>query len=319
MSYIISLFFSASKNTMTWVVFCLFLPLIAWGQREIKPCQQMPAFVRTLGFDPEWTALSTSEKNKMGLALVVYQKQENATKPLPNGPRQTVYQDPAWKEAGYLASITTDFNGNIYTVPAPRITLQFNPMEKRNTLYRIEGSTGRMSAFYRFPANPDNGLRNPFGLLGLHYDCSSDQLVVSDLSGSGRQQEKGKIYLLNVKDKKIVDVYPQVDALGLYVAYDENEKKRIYFGSSRSSKVFSMLYAKNGKWDRQSLRLEVNLNGLGPNGDDKAKKIRMNDGELIVSGIAFEYNLQAASEKPETHYHFRWNPNKKSWQLIDWQ
>ena len=64
-------------------------------------------------------------------------------------------------------------------------------------------------------------------------------------------------------------------------------------------------------------RNELSLNGYGPRGDDKARKIKFSNGTMLVNGISFNYNLQASSEKPETLYSFRWNINNKKWELLD--
>ena len=54
-------------------------------------------------------------------------------------------------------------------------------------------------------------------------------------------------------------------------------------------------------------------------GDDKARKIKFSGNQMIVSGTAFNYNLQASSEKPETVYTFIWLPKEQKWGLIQYQ
>ena len=75
----------------------------------------------------------------------------------------------------------------------------------------------------------------------------------------------------------------------------------------------------NGKWIRKSKRKELTLEGYGPRGDDKARKIKFSGNQMIVSGTAFNYNLQASSEKPETVYTFIWLPKEQKWGLIQYQ
>ena len=62
----------------------------------------------------------------------------------------------------------------------------------------------------------------------------------------------------------------------------------------------------------------MSLEGYGPRGDDKARKIKLSGNKLLVSGTAFNYNLQAASEKPETLYTFIWLAKEKKWGLINY-
>ncbi|MFY8023749.1 MAG: hypothetical protein ACOVNO_00280 [Sediminibacterium sp.] len=298
----------------------LFLTTIGINaQQEIKPCQQEPAFIRTLGYDPLWTGMSTSEKTSIGISLIVFEKQAGKSSPNAQTPKQTVYQHPSWKMAGYLSTITFDFKGNIYTIPAPLISMLYNKTEKLNTIYSIDANTGEMSEWKSLPfaAKPSN--KNPFGLLGISYDCSGHFLAAATVAGSDRYNEKGEIYLIDVATQKVTDKLKNIDAMGLSFGIDEAGKKRLYFGKTRSGDIYSVLIAANGTMIKNSVRKELSLEGYGPRGDDKARKIKFNGNQLVISGTAFHYNLQASSEKPETVYTFIWLPKQKKWGLIDYQ
>ncbi len=67
------------------------------------------------------------------------------------------------------------------------------------------------------------------------------------------------------------------------------------------------------------VQLECSVSGIGPRGDDAPRKIRFDCDLMIVNGIAFNYNLQASSEKPETVYVYMRDPSAKTWQLINIQ
>ncbi len=299
---------------------CTYLSSVClYAQREIKPCQQEPAFIKTLGFDPLWTGLSTSEKKAIGICLIAFEKKAGESAPSPQSTKASVYQHPSWKEAGYLSTITFDRQGNVYAIPAPLISMLYNKPEKLNTVYQIDAKTGEMGEWISLPFYGKPGVNNPYGLLGIAYDCLQQTMAVASVAGSDRYNERGVIYLIDVQSKKIVDTIRNIDAMGLAFALDEKGNKRLYFGKTRSGELHSVQVANNGKWIRKTKRKELTLEGYGPRGDDKARKIKFNGNQMVVSGTAFNYNLQASSEKPETVYTFIWLPKEKNWGLNQYQ
>lgn len=298
------------------LLFFLFLGKLCKGQQEIKPCNQVPEFIQTLGFDPLWTALSTSEKKVKGLSLVVYQKNPQQKSPTQNTPRETVYQHPSWSKVGYLSTISFDTKGNAYVIPAPLISMLDNPLNALTTVYQVNHRTGDMEA-WRTIGKKQSSKENPYGFLGITYDCKTDRLAISSVSASTRQQEKGTIYLVQVSSKKIVDSLTAFDAMGMCMAIDETGRKRLYFGSARTGDIYSIAFTSKERFDTKTFRKELTLELLGPRGDDKARKIRFQNNAMIVNGIAFNFNLQASSEKPETLYTFIRNAQSGKWELAD--
>jgi len=299
--------------------FFLFLGIFLSAQQEIKPCNALPAFIQTLGFDPQWTALSSAEKQKKGVVLVVYKKIPGLSSPEANGPRETVYQHPSWRQGGYLSAISFDKKGNAYLIPSPFISMLDNPIEKLNTIYSIDHNTGEMQAWLSLLPAKKTSLQNPYGLMGIAYDCISHHVFAATVAASNRKNEAGLIYMINVERKQKVDSLMGIDAIGLTLAIDELGNKRLYFGKARMGDIFSIAINQQNKFVKSSLRKELSLDGIGPRGDDKARKIRFQNNVMIVNGIAFNFNLQASSEKPETQYKFQWNKQEKKWQLLDLQ
>lgn len=312
-----------SLCTIKWctVLLALWLftfPNNGFAQREIKPCQQEPAFIKTLGYDPLWTALSTSEKTVIGISLVAFEKKFGQSAPTAQTPKLEIYQHPSWKTAGYLSTISFDRTGNVYTVPAPLISMLYNRTEKLNTIYKIEANNGEMNEWINLPFVAKPSSQNPYGLLGINYDCQDHFLVASTVFGSDRYNERGIIYLINPTTKKLTDSIKNFDAMGLGFGIDELNKKRLYYGSARTGNIFSVVVNQKGKMEKKTIRKELSLEGYGPRGDDKARKIKFNGNQLLVNGTAFNYNLQAASEKPETLYTFTWLAKEKKWGLINY-
>lgn len=289
------------------------------AQQAIKSCQKEPAFIQTLGFDPLWTGLSTSEKTTVGISLISFEKKSGLKAPNEKTLKQSIYQHPSWKTGGYLSTITLDVYGNIFTIPAPLISMLYNKIEKLNTIYQINGNSGEMNEFISLPFAAKPGNKNPFGLLGISYDCKDHFLAASTVAGSDRYNENGVVHIINPSTKKIIDTLQNIDVIGMGFAFDEAGKKRLYYGSARTGDIYSVIVSITGKMNKKSKRKELSLDGYGPRGDDKARKIKFNGNQLVISGTAFNYNLQASSEKPETVYTFIWVPKNKKWGLINYQ
>jgi hypothetical protein len=290
---------------------------ISLAQREIKPCQQLPAFITKFGIDPLWSALSTSEKRQMGLVLVELIKTGSESKPSISSFKGQIFQDSSWKMAGWLSSIALDASGNVYCIPAPLVSVLYNLPKNQNTIHRVDANSGTMAAWLKLPMKKYEAGNSPYGLMGICYDCSSGILFASTIAGSKRFSEKGLIYSIKTDSKKIIDSLPATDAIGLTLFFDPIGKKRLLFGKARTGEIWSVLMKNNGHFDKSGLKKELSLESLGPRGDDKARKIRFSNNLLTVNGIAFNYNLQASSEKPETTYEFQWSTKNKTWQLVN--
>lgn len=294
-----------------------FFSMSSIAQREIKPCQKEPAFITKYGIDPLWSALSTSEKHQMGLVLIELIKTGSASKPSMNTIRGRIFQDSSWKMAGWLSGIALDALGNIYCIPAPLVSVLNNHPKNQNTIYQVDANSGIMRTWLKLPPKKYEAGNNPYGLMGITYDCSSGILFAASIAGSKRFAETGIIYAIQSNTKKILDSLTAIDAIGLTLYFDTNGKKRLLFGKARSGEVWSIVLNKTGRFEKNSLQKELSLEGLGPRGDDKARKIRLSNNILTVTGIAFNYNLQASSEKPESIYEFQWNTALKKWGLVN--
>jgi hypothetical protein len=272
------------------------------------PCQRLPQYLPSTGLNPKRCAFSTSEKKIMGLVLVQFPETATDT-----AGRKT-WQHPSWNKFGWMGPITTDAQGNAYTAPVPVINLLDNPVEKQNVVYKTDYQTGEMKPLCDLPNTNSNRLENVFGLLGLYYDCHAQKLYASSVAGSTRSSEKGVLYMIDPQSGEVLDKLGGHDAMGLCVA-GVTGTKRLYFGSSRTSDIYSVTLNKSGKFSG-SVQKECTLEMLGPRGDDKARRIRFEkNGDMMVYAIAFNYNLTAPTEKQETLFRFRYDEEGKKW---DW-
>jgi hypothetical protein len=270
-------------------------------------CKLVPPFVGRLGFNTRNALFSTSEKKMMGLVLI-----ESADPLNPQARVIKKYQDSSWKKAGWLASIQLDEHGNIYTAPAPFISVLNNPASNQNTVYRVNGQNGHMDPFIKLPPPDSATSQNPYGILGMIYLCETGSLYISTVAGSNRHIEKGVLYQADAATGKISAKLTGMDILGMGIAYTGGER-RLFLGSARSSDVYAVALDKEGNFSGKPA-LAFSLDGLGPRGDDKVRRIRTNkDGSLEVHGMEFNFNLIAPTEKQETVYRFVYDESQKKW------
>lgn len=269
-------------------------------------CQVQPGYIAKQGFNPSLSALSSSEKKIKGLVLVQFANESGAV--------GKTWQHPSWSRFGWMGSISSDDKGNSFVAPAPVVSVLDNPTTDQNTIYRVDGQTAEMSVYYRLPI-PDSTTGNPYGLLGLYFDCHSKLLYASSVAGSSSSVEKGIIYAIDPEKAKVVDELRGFDAIGLCVGGITGEKK-LYLGHARDGGIYAVSLTPSGKFTGEP-KLQFSLDMLGPRGDDKARRLRFNQqSELQVWGIEFNYNLTAASEKQESTYRFRYDAVSAKWENI---
>lgn len=275
---------------------------------QTNDCKSQGAFIKKVGFNPARSALSTSENRKMGLQLIQFNVQGDTS----NGGKK-LYQHPSWKTAGWLGPILIDPQGNCFVGPIPVINLLDNPPAKQNIIYKVDATSGEMRPFLELPLAEKISPTNPYGILGFVYLCESNTLYVSTVQGSTRDKEQGFIYAIDATSGKIIDKITNTDVLGMGISYITGIRK-LYFGSARTSDIYSVSLSKNGKFNNHP-SLEFSISDFGPRGDDKARRIKFDKatGNMQVYAIEFNYNLTAPTEKQESIYSFAWDSENKIW------
>lgn len=282
----------------------ILLPFYGTSQNT---CARQPEFVQQLNYDLSRSGFSTSDRMNMGIIFAEFKDPRNP------GEYTRVYQHPSWKSAGFLGSIIFDEAGNIYIAPLPVVNSLHNPAQEKNTIFKIDHASGVMERFFALPIESKYDPRNPFGIVGMTYDCDSKSLYVSTLEGSDGNNENGKIFRVNVATGKSELIIDHTDALGLATFVLQGQKK-LFYGSARSSKIFSISLDNDNAADSIAVPV-INLGGLGPRGDDKARKLKFSsDGKLHINAVEFDYNLIAPTVKQETVYTYVFSPQKNEWQ-----
>jgi hypothetical protein len=293
------------------IAYCL-LPVVFISCKEevidfdANNCKGSPPFIKTMGFDTRLSFFSTSDQKTMGLVLLQSEQSGNPSVITKS------FQHPSWKKFGWLAPILVDEAGNIYTAPAPFISMLDNPVANNNTIYRVDAKTGVMEEFLKLPFADSINPQNPYGIIAMIYLCETRTLYVSSVAGSRLHEENGHIYAIDVKTKKIIDQLNHTDAMGLGITYTTG-RRQLFFGTARNSDVKTVTINSKGKF-AGSPQIAFTLNDLGPRGDDKVRRIRSDQsGNLTVHGMEFNFNLIAPREKQETVYNFYYVEDEKKW------
>jgi hypothetical protein len=272
----------------------------------VTACRQQPKFTVDIGFSRS-ALLSTADRTVKG--LILYEPQQ--------GGAPKSYQHPTWSSAGYLGANAIDKDGNIYVAPSPRVNLIDNPPAAQNTIHKVDTNTGELTPFINLPAVRAPSLTNPYGVLGLAYDCDTHSLYATSVAGSSREEEAGRIYRIDLNTGKVASQLDDLDAIGLAV-FNSPRGKRLYFGSARTQDVMSVPLDGQGNFVGAP-RVEFSLEGIGPEGNDKVRKITIErSSDMVLNGTKFNYNLAPppAQQRP-TEYRYRYDPATDGWMLVD--
>ena len=272
------------------------------GNKAIVECIRNPAFPRKSGLQPPYAIDLKQDMYQKGMKII-------------EAKTGRVLKLPSWESFGYLGLYTLDNNGNIYTSPLPYISINHNPPEEQNRVLRVDDATGEMIEFLRLPSvNPPTS-RNPYGVIGLSFDCKTNSLYATSVAGSSFEKETGKVFQIDPFSREISNTYDDFDALGiaLFVGIDG---KRAYLGSARKPEVYSVGIDDDGGFEKD-LRFEFSLVDV-PNGSyTKAHRILINDDVMTLKTREFSYTLIAASEQMKTVYKFKYNRNNGNWEFFE--
>jgi hypothetical protein len=300
-------------NKRISILLCVVLQFYSCTENKLEEvdyttnqCKGYASFTKQFGFAPDRSAFTTNLTKKKGLFFIEMDANGNTVK---------LHQDSTWKQAGDLAALLTDETGNTWCLPAPVINTLYNPLRDQNNLYRVSGATGKMELFMKLPGIDTTNIENPYGLMGLAYNCDAHILYVSSIAGSTRSTQRGKIFAIDPINKEIIDTYSAGDVFGLGITKRDGYHK-LYMGSARNSNIYTIGLTKEGKFVGTP-QLAGSIQGLGPRGDDKVKKIReVGKGDLEITGFEFNFNLTAPAEKQEQKYTLKYNMGTEKWEVL---
>jgi hypothetical protein len=261
-------------------------------------CTGDPKFLEKIGFSKR-ALVDTTSTHRVGLLVTDVQQ---------DGRPGRSTQHETWTQGGFLGRVQRDKEGNIYTYPAPNVTLAENPVEKANIVYRVESETGVMAPFVELPKAAPATEQNPFGLLALALDCEQNALYAASVYGSTASTENGVIAKIDLATKAVTIVKKNIDALSLLVAFD-GRGKRLYVGTARDNAVVSYSFNKDGSLAGDE-SIEIKLDEIQVAQDKRPRVLRVDGrGRMYVRAIPFEYNLAARTTIPTTEMNFALQPN----------
>lgn len=266
-------------------------------------CKAMPSFVATNGLQQP-VMIDFTQKEFTGFRIIEARGQ------------QRTLQLPEWSSKGNLGPYCVDARGNIYTTGVPYVSLEKNKPEEQNKIYIVDHKTGKMSDFINLPWAEAPSANNPYGAVGLAYDCGTKSLYAASLAGSTAQAEIGQIMQIDIATKKVISTLEGVDALSVGI-YNTKSGKRLYYGSARTPEIFSVLLDKKGNFVGEP-QFEFSLAAQKGGSADKGHRIRFfKDGRMEIKAIEFSYSLMAASDPMRNIYNFKYNPTTDSWDFME--
>ena len=229
--------------------------------------------------------------------------------------KNKAWQHNSWKKSGYIGAFDRDRTGNIYISPMPYVSLQKNPPNQQNQIYIIDAKTAEMTLFMKLPSENLPSTRNPFGSMGVYYDCDTNSLYVATLAGSMPMQEKGAILQIDLNTKQIISKLDNVDAIGVGV-FNTNKGKRLYYGSARGSNLFSVPLDGEGHFAGKQ-QYELSLSQIKGGDSTVIKKVSFNKKKgsffMTLKDIEFGFRLLAENNPYKRKYHFKWDETEGNW------
>lgn len=271
-------------------------------------CGALPKFISNIGLKQP-IVIDTTIVTKPGVVIRETSGQ------------QRTYQQPAWTVTGHVGPTVRDAQGNVYVIPVPSLALDTNPMERRNTIYKINSVDGSIAVFAQLPLPAEESQANPFGVVGLTLDCDTQSLYVSSVAGSTASRVAGKIYQLDLKSGKVIDKLEGVEALGLAI-HKSAMGKRLYYGDTRSSNVFSLpLGADGGFIAAAEPKYEVSLLAVKNGDSTQARKIKFsrlnsNVEQMVIDETEFSYRMSTEAARRYKRYFFQLDTSHSAWKFI---
>lgn len=264
----------------------------------VTNCAGKPRFLNNLELVGDVT-FATNEKGIRGLILF------GAT--AENSDAVARYQHQSWSSAGFLDAFVLDKNGNVYFAPSPRTGLGVSEPQNQDHIFKLNTRTGELASYITLPAAAPPSPENPYGVLGLAYDCDSNSLFATTVTGSTPENQVGRIFRIAVGSGEIVGQRDNVDGYGIAVLATANGKQLI-FGSPRDGELRALDVDAEGNFlgePRTIARLPDPL---------RARKISFaNQSEMLVQGATFEF---ASAEIPqETELRFLYDAAGDAWTL----
>jgi hypothetical protein len=271
----------------------------------VNNCRKVPNFVQSLNM--QQPAIDSKQQGHNGGLLI---------RDIRN--RNHAWQHKSWEQSGFIGAFDRDNKGNIYVAPLPYVSLLKNPPEKQNQIYLIDHKSAQMSLYLKLPSEFEPNSKNPFGSMGIFYDCETHSLYVSSVAGSLPKQEKGVIYQIDLNTNKIISSLKNTDAVGIGI-FNTLKSKRLYFGSARKPYIYSIKLDQNGSFTGPK-RYELSLSQIQGGDTTVAKKFVFkkvqNKYQMTIKETEFGFRLMAENNLNRKKYHFQYSISADKWKFL---
>ena len=258
-------------------------------------CAKPPAFLHQLHI-PQPVVIDLSQKHYTGLSLR-YGKQF-----------QKLLHPKQWESYGNLGTYSVDEKGNIFLAPIPYISIKEKTFTWQSNIYMLESQSGQLTLWKHLDTVKPSA-SNPYGITALVYDCSNHTLWISTIDKSDYQNEKGVLYHIDVKTKKVLQKVSGKDILSLQILTTHKEKI-LLAGSARDNRLYGYSILQNGSINpTPKILLELPIDNAHIR---KIKVIKENTLEL--QSIPFSYTLiTQTAQSDRIYYHALWQPKVQKW------
>lgn len=262
-----------------------------------KSCARHPNFLAKLKISQP-IAIDLSQSNYKGLAFLYGQ-----------GLKKVVHLK-TWEKFDHFSTYDLDLKGNMYLTPMPFISVKEKTFEFQKNIYKLDTNSGKLSIWMSLE-DVKAGSNNPFGVISLVYDCDDHTLWISAIDETNYKVNRGIIYHIDIKTKKILQTVNGIDALTLQLIRSE-KGKYLLVGNARKNEL-NAFEIKQKKLVSKMMTL-VQL----PNTHEHIRKIKIRANNLLeLQTIPFSYTLIAETSGTDDrkYYMFNWNKLTTSWVL----
>lgn len=251
-------------------------------------CEGKPKFLSKIGISGDVT-FATNEKGVRG--LIVFGA------PAENSDALSRYQHQSWSSAGFLDAFVMDRNGNLYLAPSPRTGLGVKEPKNQDQIFKLNTKDGVLASYITLPSAAPASPENPYGVLGLAYDCDTNSLYATTVTGSTPAQSVGRIYRVDLSSGEIAGERDNLDAYG--VAVRSAQSKQLVFGSPHDAQIRAL-----------DLDAEGNLQGeprtIATLADpQRARSISFaTENEMIVQAVEFSFTNAEIPQETEMRFQF---------------
>ena len=137
--------------------------------------------------------------------------------PVPNTDAVSKYQHQSWSSAGFFDAFVKDAQGNLYLAPSPRTGLGVSEPSNQDHIYKLAADSGELSDYVTLPSAAPPSPENPYGVVGLAYDCDTNSLYATTVTGSTAENQVGGIYRIDLNTGEVASKIDNIDGYGVAV------------------------------------------------------------------------------------------------------